>query len=232
MFLELGANDALIVCDDGDVEQAVLEAVSGRLLANGQVCCTNKRILIQDGVYESYKNKLVENLSKKKIGNQLDETTDVGPLIHEEAAIKVEKQIQHTLNQGAHLVLGGDRKNRTFIEPTILEVTKEMDVAKDMEIFGPVFSLIRFSSLQEALEIVNSCNYGLNAGIFTSDMNKAFEAGNKIEAGIVSINGGTCYRPCCSAFGGYKKSGIGREGTAYTLEELTQIKSIVLRGVM
>ncbi len=232
VFLELGANDALIVCDDGDVEQAVLEAVSGRLLANGQVCCTNKRILIQDGVYESYKNKLVENLSKKKIGNQLDETTDVGPLIHEEAAIKVEKQIQHTLNQGAHLVLGGDRKNRTFIEPTILEVTKEMDVAKDMEIFGPVFSLIRFSSLQEALEIVNSCNYGLNAGIFTSDMNKAFEAGNKIEAGIVSINGGTCYRPCCSAFGGYKKSGIGREGTAYTLEELTQIKSIVLRGVM
>ncbi|MFM1655601.1 aldehyde dehydrogenase family protein [Brevibacillus sp. B_LB10_24] len=233
VFLELGANDALIVCEDGDVDAAVRHAIEGRLLANGQVCCTNKRILVQQTVFDSFKHKLVQELAVKRLGNQLEESTDVGPLINESAAIKVEQQIQHTVEQGAKIILGGKRVNGTFIEPTVLDgVTREMDVAKDLEIFGPVFALLSFEQLDEAIAITNQSNYGLNAGIFTSDIRKAFQAANAIETGIVSLNGGTCYRPYCSAFGGYKKSGIGREGTAYTLEEVTQIKSIVFRGVM
>jgi succinate-semialdehyde dehydrogenase / glutarate-semialdehyde dehydrogenase len=233
VFLELGANDATILCEDGDLDEAVDHAIAGRLLANGQVCCANKRILVQRSVYEEFKNKLVDKLSTKKVGNQLDESTEVGPLINIGAAIRVEQQIQHTVSQGAQVILGGNRFGEAFMEPTVLEgVTKDMDVAKDMEIFGPVFPLIAFDTYEEAIDIVNQCNYGLNSSIFTRDVYKAMDAGNKIQAGIVSINGGTCYRPVCSAFGGYKKSGIGREGTNYTLEELTQIKSIVLRGVM
>lgn len=232
VFLELGANDALVVCEDGDIDLAVNHAIDGRLLANGQVCCANKRLVVQSSVYEEFKDKLIEKLSQKKIGNQLKESTDVGPLVNVEAAIRVEEQIKHTVAQGADLVFGGKR-NQAFIEPAVLtNVTKDMDIAKDMEVFGPVFPIISFETFEEAIEIVNNTIYGLNSSIFTSDINKAMEAGNRIQAGIVSLNGGTCYRPVCSAFGGYKKSGIGREGTNYTLEELTQIKSIVLRGVM
>jgi acyl-CoA reductase-like NAD-dependent aldehyde dehydrogenase len=184
-------------------------------------------------VHDEFRDKLVATLSTKRLGNQLDEATDVGPLVSEEAAMRVEEQIQYTVSQGATLILGGKRVNSTFIEPTVLEgVTRDMDVAKDMEIFGPVFPLISFSSYEEAIEISNQSMYGLNGAIYTRDVYKAIDAGNRIQAGIVSVNGGNCYRPMCSAFGGYKKSGIGREGTAYTLEEVTQIKSIVLRGVM
>jgi acyl-CoA reductase-like NAD-dependent aldehyde dehydrogenase len=233
VFLELGANDALVVCEDGDIDSAVDHAIEGRLLANGQVCCANKRLIVQSSVYEEFKTKLIEKLSIKKVGNQLEESTDVGPLVNVVAAMRVENQIQNAIEQGANLVLGGRRINEAFIEPTVLvNVTKEMDVAKDMEIFGPVFPIISFDTFDEAIELVNNTIYGLNSSIFTRDMNKAIQAGNRIQAGIVSINGGTCYRPICSAFGGYKKSGIGREGTNYTLEELTQLKSIVLRGVM
>jgi len=232
VFLELGANDATIVCEDGDVDAAVDFAIAGRLHAAGQVCCANKRILVQKSIYEEFKGKLVEKVSSKRMGNQLEEGTDIGPLINEEAAAKVYEQIQHTIQQGAKLILGGRRVKEAFIEPTILEASKEMDIAEDMEIFGPVFALIPFETHMEAIEIVNQSNFGLNSSIFTRDVYKALEAGNKIQAGVVSINGGTVYRPICCAFGGYKKSGIGREGTLYTLEEFTQVKSIVLRGVM
>jgi len=232
VFLELGANDATIVCEDGDLDAAIDFAIAGRLLASGQVCCSNKRILVEKPIYDEFKAKLVDILSTKRIGNQLEEGTDVGPLINEGAAIKVEKQIEHTIGQGAKLILGGRRVNEAFIEPTVLEVTKDMDIAKDMEIFGPVFALMPFETQEEAIEIVNQSNFGLNSSIFTRDITKAMDAGNKIQAGVVSINGGTVYRPICCAFGGYKKSGIGREGILYTLEEFTQIKSIVLRGVM
>jgi succinate-semialdehyde dehydrogenase/glutarate-semialdehyde dehydrogenase len=232
VFLELGANDGLIVCQDGDLHAAVEQAIFGRLLANGQVCCANKRVLVESSIYEEFKNTLIEQLSLKRVGNQLHEGTDVGPLINIEAAKHVEEQIHYSISQGAKLLLGGKRIQEVFIEPTVLEVSKEMDVSKDLEIFGPVFSLLKFETYDEAIEIVNRSNYGLNSSIFTRDIYKAMDAANRIQVGIVSINGGTCYRPVCSAFGGYKKSGIGREGTLYTLEELTQIKSIVLRGVM
>jgi succinate-semialdehyde dehydrogenase/glutarate-semialdehyde dehydrogenase len=233
VFLELGGNDPLIVCEDGDVDLAVQHSVDGRLLANGQVCCATKRILLQRNIYEDFKNKLIHILSQKRLGDQLAEGTDVGPLVREKAAIRVEEQIQHCVKQGAKVVLGGNRVNRTFVEPTVLDgVTKDMDVARDMEIFGPVFTLIAFDTNDEAIEIANQSIYGLNAAIYTRNIFAAMNAGNQIQAGIVNINGGNCYRPTCSAFGGYKKSGHGREGTAYTLEEFTQIKSIVLRGVM
>jgi succinate-semialdehyde dehydrogenase / glutarate-semialdehyde dehydrogenase len=231
VFLELSGNDAFIVCDDADIDLAVLHAEIGRLYGNGQVCVSTKRILVQKSRYNEFKEKLLDKVANKKYGNQLDETTELGPLINVGAAEHIERQINHAVSQGAKVLLGGKRDN-AFIETTVLEVSKEMDVAQNDEIFGPVFCIMPFDNLEEAIEIANNSLYGLNSAIFTRDIYKALDAANRIQAGMVSINGGNCYRPDCSAFGGYKKSGIGREGTAYTLEEFTQIKNIVLRGAM
>ena len=230
VFLELSGNDAVIFCEDTDIDKAVQDTLEGRLATNGQVCIATKRILVEKSRYEEYRTKLVEAVSKIKSGNQLDESTDLGPLINFEAAKKVEKQIQHAISQGANLLAGGKRDG-AFIEPTILEVTKEMDVSQNDEIFGPVFSIMPFEEFDEAIEITNNSLYGLNSAIYTNDLNKAIDGANRIEAGLVSINGSNTYRPDVSAFGGYKQSGIGREGINYTLQEFTQIKSIALRGV-
>lgn len=231
VFLELSGNDAMIICEDTDIDEALQHAVDGRLLANGQVCIATKRILVEKSVYQTFKEKLIAKVSSLSFGDQLNENTVVGPVINLRAAEKIERQIQQALSEGATLLLGGKR-DKALVEPTILEVTKNMSVSQDDEIFGPVFSIMSFDNLEEAIEIANNSSYGLNSAIFTNDIKKAIHAANKIQAGLVSVNGSNCYRPDCSAFGGYKKSGIGREGTSYTLEEFTQIKSIALRGVM
>ncbi|WP_373893542.1 aldehyde dehydrogenase [Virgibacillus sp. CBA3643] len=230
VFLELSGNDAVIFCEDTDIDEAVQHTLEGRLAGNGQVCIATKRILVEKNRYEEFKNKLVRLVSEMKYGNQLDENTDLGPLINFKAAKKVERQIQHAISQGANLLVGGKRDG-AFIEPTILEVTKEMDVSQNDEIFGPVFSIMPFDDFDEAIEIANNSLYGLNSAIYTNELNKAIDGANRIEAGLVSINGSNNYRPDVSAFGGYKHSGIGREGINYTLGEFTQIKSIALRGV-
>ncbi len=230
VFLELSGNDAVIFSEDIDIDQAVEDTLSGRLATNGQVCIATKRVLVEKSRYEEYKNKLVSAVSQIKYGNQLDESTDLGPLINLNAAKKVERQIQHAISQGAKLLAGGKRDG-AFIEPTVLEVTKEMDVAQNDEIFGPVFSIMSVDGFDEAIEIANNSLYGLNAAIYTKDLNKAIDGANRIEAGLVSINGSNTYRPDVAAFGGYKQSGIGREGINYTLEEFTQMKTIALRGV-
>ncbi len=231
VFLELSGNDAFIVFDDADLELALQQAEMGRLYGNGQVCVSTKRILVEKSSFEEFKTKLVERVAKKTYGDPLDSSNDIGPVINLKAAENIERQINEAVEKGAKLLLGGKRDN-AFVEPTILELTKDMEIAKDEEIFGPVFSLIPFEGLNEAIEIANSSSFGLGGAVFTKDIYKALEVANRMETGMISINGGNCYRPDCSAFGGYKKSGIGREGTAYTMEEFTQIKNIVLRGVM
>ncbi|WP_342601844.1 aldehyde dehydrogenase family protein [Peribacillus sp. FSL E2-0159] len=230
-FLELSGNDAFTVFEDADIDLALEHAVMGRLYGNGQVCVSTKRILVEKSRFNEFKEKLIEVVSIKKYGDPLDNNSDIGPVINVKAAEHIESQINNAVSNGAKLLLGGKRKD-AFVEPTVLEASKHMDIAKDEEIFGPVFCLIPFEGIDEAIEITNSSSFGLGGAVFTKDIYKAMEAANRIEAGMVSINGGNCYRPDCSAFGGYKKSGIGREGTAYTMEEFTQIKNIVLRGVM
>ncbi|WP_415853259.1 aldehyde dehydrogenase family protein [Sinomonas sp. G460-2] len=230
-FLELNGNDAFIVCDDADLDLAVQHAAIGRLYGNGQVCVATKRILVEESRYEDFLERLTEQVKGKKAGDPTDPSTEIGPLINEGAAKDVENQIQHAVSEGAKIRLGGKR-NGAFIEPTILEITREVGIAKDDEIFGPVFSVIPFNGVDEAVEIANDSSFGLGGAVFSKDFHKAFNVASRMETGMVSINGGNCYRPDGSAFGGYKKSGIGREGFLYTLEELTQIKSIVMRGIL
>lgn len=230
-FLELSGNDAFIVCADANLDYAVEQAIEGRIYTNGQVCAATKRIMVERSCYSEFVSKLRTRVQSLRVGDQADDSIDVGPLISVAAAKRVESQVQEAVRQGARLLVGGTRDGALF-QPALLEIDRGVGIATDEEIFGPVFSVLAFDSLDEAIDIANSSQFGLNAGVFTTDLVKAIDAGRRIKAGIVCINGGNAYRPDVSAFGGYKKSGLGREGVGYTLEEFTQLKSIVLRGVV
>jgi len=229
--LELGGNDAFILCEDGDIDLAVEETVWGRLYNTGQVCCASKRFLVHNSVKDEYIRKMVEKIKTLKFGMPSDPTTEIGCLISEEAAIEVERQVNKTIEQGAKLVCGGARKGAFYL-PTILDnVTKDMDVAIDMEIFGPVIPVIGFDTIEEAIEIANKSKFGLSGSIITRDMNKAIKVSEKMECGGFVINGASFFRSFEQPFGGWKYSGIGNEGIMTTLREMSRTKTVILKNV-
>lgn len=233
VFLELGGNDAMIVYEDGDINLAVQEATMARTTNCGQICIATKRFIVQNSVKDEFVKQLVAKLKNLKIGDPMDPSCDMGCLINEAAALKVKEQVEHTLKQGAKCVFGGNIINKAFFEPTVLtDVDASMDIARDMEVFGPVFPVIGFDTPEEAIEIHNASVYGLNGGIITKDTGKAMKTAYKLECGTVVLNGNGRYRHPDIAFGGYKMSGIGREGVSATLEELTQVKTIVMKGIL
>lgn len=232
VMLELGGNDAFIVDKDGNLDLAVEELVWGRLYNTGQVCCASKRFLIHDEIKEEFTARVIEKLNTLKVGMPEEEDTQIGCLITEEAAEKVEEQVRKTLEEGAHLTYGG-RRNKAFFEPTILtDVTKEMEVMKDMEIFGPVIPICGFKTIEEAIEIANQSNYGLCGNIITNNMKTAFKVAKELEVGGAIINGASFYRSAEMPFGGWKHSGIGNEGISTTLEEMSRMKTIVLKNIL
>jgi succinate-semialdehyde dehydrogenase/glutarate-semialdehyde dehydrogenase len=230
VMLELGGNDPMIICEDADMDRAVREAMS-RIINAGQVCCVQKRLLVHESVKEKFTQGLIQSLKDLPVGDPLLQDTVVGPLVSETAAKKVESQIETTVAQGAVLALGGVR-NGAFITPAVLTgVTRDMDIAKDMEVFGPVFPIIGFANEDEAIEIANQTSYGLNASILSGDLQRSIRLAQRIEAGTVVANGGSFWRRDTAPFGGYKKSGLGREGIQDILDELSQRKTIVIQGV-
>jgi acyl-CoA reductase-like NAD-dependent aldehyde dehydrogenase len=230
--LELGGNDAFIVWKDGDVDLAVEETIWGRMYNTGQVCCASKRFLIHNSLKDAYAKKLVERIKKIKLGDPADDATQLGCLISEKAAIEVERQVELTVSQGGKIILGGKR-NGAFYEPTVIvDVPKTADVAKDMEIFGPVVPIIGFDTMEEAVEIANASKFGLCGCIFTADMKTAWKTAAQLECGGVIINGASFFRSFEMPFGGYKYSGIGTEGVLSTFDEVTLTKTIVFKNII
>ena len=230
--LELGGNDAFIVCEDGDVDLAVEETIWGRMYNTGQVCCASKRFIIHNSVKDEFIAKAVKRIKEIKRGDPADNDTQIGCLISEKAAIEVEQQVKQTVEQGGKIVLGGVR-NGAFYEPTVIaDVPKNADVAIDMEIFGPVVPIIGFDTLDEAIEIANSSSFGLCGCVFTKDMKKAWYTAQRLECGGVVYNGASFFRSFEMPFGGYKHSGIGTEGVMTTFDAVTKIKTIVLKNIM
>ena len=230
--LELGGNDAFILCEDGDIDLAAEETVWGRLYNTGQVCCASKRFLVQNSIKDEYIRKMSEKIEQLHVGYPNEEDTDIGCLISEDAAKEVEAQVNKTIEQGAKLVRGG-RRNGAFYEPTILDnVTRDMDVARDMEIFGPVISVIGFDTIEEAVEIANQSIYGLSGSIITRDMNKAIKVSEMMECGGFVINGASFFRSFEQPFGGWKYSGIGNEGIMTTLKEMSRTKTVILKNII
>ncbi len=233
VFLELGGNDPLIVFEDADIELAVNELIMSRITNAGQICIATKRVLVQNSIKGIFTDLLINRLVTVKVGDPQSRETDMGCLINESSAKEVERQVKLTIGQGARCILGGMRFNRTFFEPTVLiDITPQMDVATDMEIFGPVFPVIGFDTLDEAVEIANSSIYGLMAGVITRDHGQAMKVANRLECGGVVINGSGRYRTAETPFGGFKMSGIGREGVCHTLEEMTQVKYFVMKNIL
>ncbi len=229
--LELGGNDPLIIFDDCDYDLAMAETIGGRIGNAGQTCCASKRFLIQRGIFDRFVADLCARLDKVKMGDPKDPTVELGPCIRESAAITVEQQIQDTLAQGGKLLRGGKRSG-AFVEPTVIQVSRETDIAKDMEVFGPVWPVIPFDTMEEAVSIANQTRYGLSSGVISSNIKTAMKVANRIEAGACIINGTGNYRLAHQPFGGYKYSGVGREGAVCTLEEMTRQKMISFKGVL
>lgn len=230
--LELGGNDAFIVMDDADLDLAADEVLWGRMYNTGQVCCASKRFLVQESVADEFAQKVVERVSKIKTGMPSEDSTELGCLISEKAAKKVEEQIQLTVQQGGKIILGGGRDG-AFIEPTVIvDVPKTADVAIDMEIFGPVVPIIKFKDEAEAVEIANASMFGLSGCVFSRDQKLCARVATQLECGGVVINGASFYRSFEQPFGGYKYSGIGTEGVMSTFDEMTHTKSIILKNIL
>lgn len=227
---ELGGNDPLIILEDCDMDLAVNEA--GDKCRNAGQCCSGaKRFIVQNSIKQEFIEKLIERRLKTiKTGDLMDINTDYGVLISEEAAKRVDQQVQHTIKQGAKLVYGGHRKG-AFYEPTVLDdVTKDMDIAKDMEVFGPLFPIIGFDTVDEAIEIAESSNYGLGSGVITNNLQNAMKIALSMRVGHVAINGSGGFRAQELPFGGGKKmSGNSRECLSSVLDEVTQVKSLIFR---
>jgi succinate-semialdehyde dehydrogenase/glutarate-semialdehyde dehydrogenase len=230
--LELGGNDAFIVWKDADLDLAAEEVIWGRMYNTGQVCCASKRFLIHHSLKEAFAAKVVERIKKIRTGDPADDATQIGCLISEKAAIEVERQVKLTVSQGGEIILGGKR-NGAFYEPTVITgVPKTADVAKDMEIFGPVVPIIGFETLEEAVKIANASIFGLCGCIFTADIKTAWKIAAQLECGGVIINGASFFRSFEMPFSGYKYSGIGTEGVLSTFDEVTRTKTIVLKNII
>lgn len=232
VMLELGGNDAFLLLEDGDMELAIKEAIWGRLYNGGQVCCASKRFLIHNKRKEEFINRMKEVINNLKIGDPSNMDTDMGPLININAAKRVEQQVNEMVAQGATIVCGGKRED-AYYYPTILNhVTKDMDVAKDMEIFGPVISVIGFDTVEEAIEIANQSSYGLCGSVITNNYALGIQIANKLECGGAIVNGASFYRSFEMPFGGWKHSGIGNEGVMTTLQEMSRLKTIILKNIL
>ena len=233
VFLELGGNDPFIVFDDADMELAVEEAVRGRVQNAGQTCCAPKRFIVQNSVKKEFVERAQERIARVKWGSPLDWDTDFGSLISARAAAEVARQVEYALEQGARLVCGGKLRSETYYEPTLLDdVTPDMDIAKDLEVFGPVIPVIGFDTDDEAIAIANATCYGLQGGVMTTNMKRALKTAAALECGGVCINASGNFRNCDQPFGGWKMSGLGREGISVTLEEMSQEKSYIFKGIL
>ena len=230
LCLELGGNDGNIVRADADIDYVTDEMIGGRIFNAGQTCCACKRWIVHESLCDAVAENLIEKLKKLKIGDALDPEVDMSTVISEEKAKKVIEQIEYTVGQGATLAYGGTRDGAIVMPTVLTNVDKSYDVASDLEIFGPVFPIIPFKTDEEALEIINNCSFGLSSGIITKDVKQAIHMAQYIQAGAVVLNGQSSYRHMEQPFGGYKMTGIGREGVNCTLEEVTQVKSYILKG--
>jgi glyceraldehyde-3-phosphate dehydrogenase (NADP+) len=221
--MELGSNCPTIVMADAELEKAVPSCVSGAFWAAGQNCLHVQRLLIQDSIYETFKTRFVEQTKAYKVGDKQDEATDMGSLIHERAAIKLEQAVTDAVRAGAKLLTGGKHKG-TFFDPTVLEHVPHDTKLYFEEIYGPVTILEKFSTLDEAIHLSNSVDYGLQAAIFTTNLQTAHYAIQHLEAGAVIVNDSTDYRIDAMPFGGVKGSGLGREGVRHALLEMSEAK--------
>ncbi len=223
--MELGSNSPVIVWRDADLEWATETCVSGAFWAAGQNCIGVQRIYIHREVYDSFRDGFVARTEGYRIGDKLDEATDMGPMITEGEAKRLERWIREAENLGATVLTGGGR-TRALLEPTVLENVPETATLHREEVFGPTVNVYPVDDLDEALDKANSISYGLHAAGFTRDVEVAHRMAEGFECGGVMLNDSTDYRLDSMPFGGIKNSGLGREGIRFSLQEMTEPKVV------
>ncbi len=229
--MELGGNSPLVVMDDADLE-AVAAAIAGGGYANaGQVCISTQRVLVMEKVYEDLLTVLKPKVEAIRCGNQADEQTKMGPMIREPDAARVAQWIDEAVEAGARKLCGGSREG-TMCSPTLLaDVTPSMQIVRD-EVFGPAVGVSPVSSIEEAIAAANDTNYGLSAAIFTDNLNHAMKFAHEVDSGNIHVNWGTVWRTDFMPYGGLKDSGMGKEGSKYAIEEMTEMKTVIIHDCL
>jgi glyceraldehyde-3-phosphate dehydrogenase (NADP+) len=225
--MELGSNSPVIVLPDADLERAVPAIAAGAFAQAGQNCLGVQRVLVQQGVYSSFRERFLAQVSQLKAGSSLDESTDVCAMIDEAQARRVESWVSEAVEKGARVLVGG-RREGAVVWPTVLEDVPDGVKLDCEEVYGPVVSLYRVGSLDQAIERANRVDYGLHAAIFTESLRDAFAAVQRLHVGGVMVNDSTDYRLDVMPFGGTKLSGNGREGIRFALLEMTETRVVCL----
>ena len=231
--LELGGNAPFIVFDDADLDAAVEGAIASKYRNTGQTCVCTNRLLVQEGVYDAFVEKLTAAVARLKVGDGLKGEVQQGPLIDLDAVAKVEEHIADAVSKGARIALGGKRHELggSFFQPTILTgVTPEMLVARE-ETFGPLAPIFKFATDKEAVQMANDTEFGLASYFYSRDINRVWKIAEALEYGMVGINTGLVSTEV-APFGGMKESGIGREGSRYGIEEFLEIKYLCMGGII
>jgi acyl-CoA reductase-like NAD-dependent aldehyde dehydrogenase len=227
VILELGGNAGVIIHNDADIEYAAERCVAGAFGYAGQTCISVQRILVQQSVYGKFTDLFLAGVKSLQTGDPLDESTDVGPLIRETDAQRAADWIHEAMRGGARVLCGGNRKG-SIVEPTVLTGTKPEMKVNCQEIFGPVVTVEPYAEFDEALRQINSSAYGLQAGLFTRDAKRMFQAFEELEVGGLLAGDVPTFRIDHMPYGGVKDSGIGREGLRYAIEEMTEPKLMVM----
>lgn len=227
--LELGANSSVILEPDADLDTIVPRCVTGSFMHSGQVCISVQNIYVHEHIKKEFTDRFLAAIGKLRIGHPTEESTDISSLITEKEAERVEAWIARAKAGGGRVLAGGNRRGAT-VEPTVLsQVNSDMDVCRK-EVFGPVVALHPYTQLDDAIGAVNASEYGLQVGLCTRDIEKAFRAAKRIQAGGVILNDVPTFRADHMPYGGVKNSGVGREGPRYAVEEMTELKLICWRG--
>jgi aldehyde dehydrogenase (NAD+) len=228
--LELGGNAGVIVHSDADLDLAAARIAFGGYYQAGQSCISVQRVLVASEVYEDFAARLVKEVENLKTGDPMDPAVDVGPVIQRSEVERIDAWVKEAVSQGAEILTGGTFEG-PFYHPTLLsEVKPEMKVCRE-EIFGPVVTISPYETFDEAIRVVNDSRFGLQAGVFTNDINRAFQAHREIEVGGVIVNDISAFRADQMPYGGSKESGFGREGLRFAMEEMTEPRIMVLSHV-
>jgi acyl-CoA reductase-like NAD-dependent aldehyde dehydrogenase len=220
----------VIVHDDADLDRAAQRVAFGGYYQAGQSCISVQRVFAQDGILEEFQDKLVAEVGKLRTGDPMDPEVDVGPVIDHDSLEKISSWVDEAVQGGAEILIGGKRED-PFYAPTVLSKTSAGMKVRQQEIFGPVVTLESYSSFEEALALANETRYGLQAGVFTSDLGRIMLAHRDLEVGGVIVNDVSSFRADQMPYGGSKDSGSGREGLRFAMDEMTERRVLVLSEV-
>lgn len=227
VVLELGGNAGVIVHEDADISLAVRETSTGGFANAGQNCISVQRLLVHEPVYDEFIQSFVQAVQQMKVGDPREADTDVGPLITEKDALRAAKWIEEAEAAGAKIICGGHRDS-TLLWPTVLTDTSADMKVRCEEAFAPILTISSYHDWDEAIDTINDSPYGLQAGLFTNDMNRIMDAWKRIEVGGLQVNSASTFRVDHMPYGGVKASGYGREGVKYSIEEMTELRLMVL----